>query len=301
MFKSPRTTTVGARIRMGRLTDQLEVAMVSGQLETDLIKKYPMVQALMIDGPEVESISPFAHPVEIRNKYIIDLRAFRSKIERMSESAIYEGAVGLSIKQAALQHLWKEDPGYILALSDLPMFVYAHWLGEAISKRKGLNASDNLTVVTACAWFYTCLFKDPELNRRDAESELYAAASRIARNTYNRSERTLEIIETMGECSTLQEFIEGLKQLGILRLQDLNIGLIVAWVGNSWFGNTASSEMVGIALEYPPYFVGLLHTAVMEQTYRRTVFNDIALRKKRGDGIRSFDMAMRSTLDTLKE
>lgn len=288
---------------MGRLSDQLEVAMVSGQLETDLISRYPSIQALLVDGPEVEGISPFVHPMEIRGKYVIDLRAFRNKLDRANdERAIYEGAVGLMVKQAALMELWQEDASHLMALSDLPLFVFGHWLGEAISKRKSLNPSDNLTVVTACAWYFTCLFNDLDINSvMDDESELYAIAGRISRTTYNKSERTIEIMEQMGELRSIHDLVEGLKSLGILRLQDLNIGLLVSWVGNSWFGSTASSELVGIALEYPPYFIAMLHTATQENTYRRTVFNDIALRKRRGDTIRSFDIALRSTLATLKD
>lgn len=303
MFKSPRETTIGSKIKINQLSDQLEVAMVQGQLETDLIKAYPNVVALLMDGPEVDSIQPFSQPVEVRGKQVIDLRSFRSKIERAHDDKIlYDGAIGLLVKQAALIELWKDDPSYLFSLSDLPMFVYAHWLGEAISKRKSLNPADNLKVVTVCAWYYASLYLDPELLRGGqlSESELYGMANRIARVTYNTSEAVVDLIQRIGVISSSHDLVEALKDLGILRLRDLNVGLIYSWVSNSWFGNTSSAEMVGIAVEYPPYFVAMLHTAITENTYRRTSFNDIALRKRRGDDTRSFDVAFRSTLQTLK-
>lgn len=303
MFKSPRETTIGSKIKINQLSDQLEVAMVQGQLETDLIKAYPNVVALLMDGPEVDSIQPFSQPVEIRGKQVIDLRSFRSKIERAHDDKIlYDGAIGLLVKQAALIELWKDDPGYLFSLSDLPMFVYSHWLGESIAKRKGLNPADNLKVVTVCAWYYASLYLDPELLRGGqlSESELYGTANRIARVTYNTSEAVVDIIQRIGVISSTHDLVESLKDLGILRLRDLNVGLIYSWVSNSWFGNTSSAEMVGISVEYPPYFVAMLHTAITENTYRRTSFNDIALRKRRGDDTRSFDVAFRSTLQTLK-
>lgn len=303
MFKSPRETTIGSKIKINQLSDQLEAAMVQGQLETDLIKAYPNVVALLMDGPEVESIQPFSQPVEVRGKQVIDLRSFRSKIDRAHDDKIlYDGAIGLLVKQAALIEVWKDDPGYLFGLSDLPMFVYAHWLGESISKRKGLNPADNLKVVTVCAWYYASLFLDPDLLRNGQleESEVYGMANRIARVTYNTSESVVDIIQRIGILSSTHELVEALKDLGILRLRDLNIGLIYSWVSNSWFGNTSSAEMVGISVEYPPYFTAMLHTAVTENTYRRTSFNDIALRKRRGDDVRSYDVAFRSTLQTLK-
>lgn len=304
MFRTPLETTVGKILPSKKLNDLLEVALVSGHLSKDLIEEYPAVVPLLDNGIEVDTIPPFGHPIKVRDNLVIDLRAFKSKIERANTDRIlYEGAVGLLVKQAALQQLWQEDPEYLFEISDLPIQVYAHWLGESISQKLNLNPADNQTMVIACAWFYTCLFLDSDLLRNGQldEAKYMGLVARISRVTYGTIERVLEITDNMGVVTNIDEFIRASGKLGILRLNVLNIGTLITWIGNSWFGNTSAKEMVSIAVEYPPYFIGILHTAVTESTYRRTRFNDIALRYKRNDAIRRFDIAVRSTLKQLKD
>lgn len=304
MFRTPLETLVGSKLSVGKLTNALETAMVQGMLETDMVTDYPTINPLLSNGVEVESIPPFAHPIKIRDKLVVDLRQYRTKIEqRRNDAMLKEGPVGLILKQAALQELWNDDASYLFDLSDLPIYVYAHWIGESIARRMSLNAVDNRTVVIASAWFYACQFIDTELlrNKRLDEAALYSVVNRIARITYGTTEQVLEIVETMGHVNNMIEFAEAIKSLNILRLKDFNVGLLLTWVGNSWFDSVAAKEMVGIAIEYPPYFLGILHTAATENTYKRTPFAELALRVRRDDPIKRFDISLRGTLNTLKD
>lgn len=306
MFSSPYETTAGSNFKgVDKVTYSLKQAMAEGTLANS--ERTKQIKYVAENSVYTESIAPFNHPIKLdRDLIVIDLRPFQNRIIKDDSGTVklYDGGFAtLLLKQALLQLAWDESPGRLADISDLPLATYAFWISEAISKRLSLSQPSLFDVTAIAAWFYICQHENiPSTTIDDIHSpDILRKATRIARNTYVRVERVLELIQSVGYIRSVPELMKALSLLNDRRLSNMNATLFYNLLAGSWFGGPAAREIVSIATEYPPYFVAVLHTAINEKMYRKTVINEIALRYNKGDAFARFNNGFRNLIRDIEE
>ena len=153
--------------------------------------------------------------------------------------------------------------------------VYASWLSDAISKRFALDPSDQLQLFIISYFYYQSLFKDT--STFDEETKQMFAVHTIKASKAP-SKMVFEIFDKIGTLSTMEDYCTNVKNiLDNVRLKDLNAGLLITTLGNSWYGIN-SKEILAIALEHPPTWVAIVYTALVERTFKNSTIARIAER-----------------------
>lgn len=306
MFLTPYDTTAGSNFKIvDKVKMSLKQALLEGTLSTS--DKTNEIKYVAEKNDYTESIPPFNHPIRVDDNVIaIDLRAFQNRILKNDSGivTIPEGGFAtLLLKQALLQIVWENNPGRLSDLSDLPLTVYSFWISESISKRLSLSPVSQLDVTALAAWFNICQHDNhpTQTITEIHDPVLLRHAARIARNSYVKVDRVLELIARAGYIRNVNEFVKALSDLDDRRLSNVNVTLFYNLLAGSWFGGPAAREIVSIAAEYPPYFVAMFHTAINEKMYRKTTINEIAIRYNKGDAFNRFNSGFRSLVKYAEE
>lgn len=304
MFKTPYETTVGRMMKMDKTVHAIRVALVEEVLHTDLYPGVPNLYGIVKQDPTTDHIPPFNHPITVEGKTVVDLRSVSGRIyDRQTDVVRLDltGTTGLLIKQAVLQTIWERGAeDRFSTLGDFPIMVFSHWVSESIAKRLAVDHATLSELVTLSAWFYIC--QTIEAGKYGvSEDELIRQATRITRIGYRNFEETYERIRAAGYLSSLDMLVDACKALGTSRLAALNTGVVLTILSGSWFGGASAKTMVGIAVEYPPYFLGMLHTSITEKAYKNTTITTVALRFNKRDTIQRFDSALKALITTATE
>lgn len=229
--------------------------------------------------PGVEDIRTYkgsSLPRHDVNVYI-DARPF-TKINRQDEKVVVTDQVAaeFALTRGALSYHWvmehKED---ILNLGSMQISVYTSWLISQLNRRLNLEGEAQLRAMVLMTIFYLSLFHEGETF---SESEMVRIRQTVFRtHRHLPTDMVAQMTENHKTIRDLPELIERLKSDGgSIRFQELSAPLIYAIVGNNWMGAN-SREMVCVALEHPPTFVALIHTAINSRLVRKTVLGSIVV------------------------
>lgn len=304
MFNSPYETSVGQSYNLENLKRALIPAIKQGSLEQEIILGVPEVLGITENNLDTENISPFSHPVKVDDKIVIDCRTFANKMRTDGRGLFLDenGPQGLLRKIALIELEWSEgNVDVVRRFTDLPLKVYSHWVGERIAKAVGSDPMETFNVVIAAGWFYDCQSRESDmLHRSTLDEDAISFARRFGKHISSSVSHITDIVMSVGYIKNIGEFCDALKKIGGNRLARVNTAQVVALLNNSWYGISSARELAGVAIEYPPYFISMLHTAITEQGYRKTVFVDIVKRGGRiQDLVRKMDLTMKSLIDEL--
>lgn len=305
MFITPYDTTVGRALKQDKILHALKVAFVDEALYSNLYPGNDKLYGIVKQDPTTDYIPPFNHPITVDGKTVVDLRPVAGRIyDRLTDTVKLEmaGASGLLIKQAILQQIWEQGRHERLSsLGDYPLMVYSHWLAETIGRRLSVDHSTLSDLIILSAWFYICLSDDVSGKYGLSDDTAIRQSTRIARIGYRNFEETYDRVTAAGALTDLEAFVTAVKKLGSARLSTLNVPLLLTILSGSWFGGASAKTMIGISLEYPAYFIGMLHTSVTEKAYKNTPITTIALRFNKRDTSTRFDTAVRALIATAME
>jgi len=313
MFFTPYETSLGSQFKnIGSVLYALNQADIEGSLYS--LKNCPQVKAVVKGDLRLEAIPPFTHPLMINETKVkrpdykptiaIDLRPFSNRIivdnEQKTFEILDEGPAQILAKQAIFQIIWQQSPRRVGDdLTDLPMIAFLRWISETMARKFNLQPAVQQDVAILAAWWYYCQSL-PANDATTIKDVLHSIAPRIVRCVkYTTMNRVQEILENVGIIPNIAAFIEQLKQLGNLRLNEMSIQVFYAAISNSWFAGPNPREVVQIAVEYPPYFIALVHTAVREKMYKKTPLAEIVLAQKK-DLIHGFDLAAKIMLASIE-
>lgn len=306
MFHNPYETTVGSNAKgMIKILTALKQAIIEGSLGS--VTGHNDIKVIADNSVYTESVPPFNHPVTVDGKYIVvDLRPFQNRILKDSNNIVTVpdgGFAALLMKQAVLGLAWQTEADRLNGLSDLVVSVYASWVAGILSRRLNFPLTTEQDIAAIAAWFHLCQYDTHHSQTIDdpQSAEIVRVATRISRATYVKVERVLELIALVGYLRSLPEFIEAVQRLDDRRVMALNITLFFNLIAGSWFGGPAAREIVAISVEYPPYFIAMLHTAINEKMYRKTPINEIAMRFTRGDTHGRFNNAYRNLIRSIED
>lgn len=173
--------------------------------------------------------------------------------------------------------------------------IFASWLSETISKRFALDPKDQMILSIISHFYYQSLFYAED---QFEEEMLQKFAVHTIKATRAPSSLVFEVFDKILRMRNLSDYCENVKQiLENIRLTDLNEGLIITMVGNTWFGLNFK-EILAVALEHPPTWIAIVRSALFERTYKNSQIARIAERfAKNGAGtefMSGFDNLVRS-------
>jgi hypothetical protein len=313
MFNTPYETSLGSQFRnIPPIVYALNQADIEGTLYS--LKGFSFIKAVVKGDLHLEGIPPFNHPIVINESKVkrpgavttiaVDLRPFSNRIlvdrENMTFEVMDEGPAQILIKQAMLQIIWLQNPRRVAdELTDLPMITFTRWVSETLARKFNLQPAIQQDVAILAAWWYYCQAATPDQST-NIQDLLHSIAPRIVRCVkFTTMNRVQEVLGNVGTLTNISSFIEELKRLGHLRLNEMSIHTFYTAITGSWFGGPNVREVIQIATEYPPYFTALVHAAVKEKMYNKTPLAVIVLAQKK-ELINSFDLAMKLVLQTIE-
>ena len=279
MFKSPYETTACRNHKIGDIVDTLVQLQRLGEL-------YPGAGRIRLVTEQLTQVKAFAHPIVHSFNgdaaIYIDVRGV-TRFDRSNGELIGSSDYAYLLSRARLMDVaWVDDnPLDLLNLSDLPMKVFSRLLSENLGRRMNLDASVQVWVQIAAAYFYLCQFYNLVGVEQD---DLIKHAKRVSRATGVVLTMVMDVITAVGPMMTIQAFADAVKtHSGSIRLESLSPAIIYTMLGGIWYGPN-NVENVAVALEHPPTFTAMLYAACNDRSYRKSILAQIVQRvDRRGD------------------
>lgn len=255
--------------------------------------------ALLSNSSIDSSVPVFIHPLMMSSargeKFIfVDMRSCTK--DNMSHFTITNSSEYDFIKHRLLADMtWVMDGVDPIAnLGPTPVAIYSAWLSEAISRRFALDPKDQLSLAVICAVFYQMLFL--QQSQEFDEFAIQKMTAVCIKATRAPAQFVFQTIDKIPYMSNLNDLCEAIKSiLENTRIADLNAGLLISIVSNSWFGSNAK-EVLAVSLEHPPTWVCVVDAAQRNRAYRNSAISKIAERYAGNKGGSDFAKQFNSLL-----
>ena len=157
--------------------------------------------------------------------------------------------------------------------------VFAAWLSESISKRFALDPKDQMILSIISHFYYQSLFYTEDQFEEDM---LQKFAVHTIKATRAPSQLVFEVFDKILRMRNLADYCENVRTiLENIRLKDLNEGLLITMVGNTWFGLNFK-EILAVAMEHPPTWIAIVAASLYERTYKNSQIARISERYAKG-------------------
>jgi truncated hemoglobin YjbI len=299
IFRSAYDTLACRDFVMSKTAHALDMALVSGQLGFA-----PNTQIRELTGGSAisDSAPAFAHPYLLQGKeqdaatVVVDVRSFGKYDPHKAAFVVRSRAEYDSlVLRGQLNHCWvKEAPSVLLNVSPLGMRLFAAWISENITKKFMLDPRESIMLQIYAAFYYYSLFLD---QHHLSESDKHRAVAAITKSTGINATDVVKVVEHFETpvqdaeefCKLAQEVVQS------IRLTQLNIGVLYAILGGTWYTN--AKEIIAVATEHPPTWLALIAMAVQDRTYHNTAINRLLERLDRKDKGVGFLRALKVTLE----
>lgn len=307
IFNTAYDTTVGSSLNMVKTISAIKQSFVQDILYSsnlDLISSLKYVPVFVGGVGSSESNIPlFAHPIVFEHNnhsYIVsDIRPV-VKVNSDSEFGIdVKNKIDFEfIKYRLIMNLiWLND-GVKSIKNDLNLagVVFAAWMSDNIGRRFGLDPRDQLLLMIVSHFYYQSLF----YNNKDINEDVRQSfAVHTIKATRAPSELVLHVFDKIGEMNDISDYCNNVKAIvENIRLKDLNAGLVITLLGNSWFGLN-SKEVLAVAVEHPPTWVTLIYTVLKEKTYRNSQLARVAERYTKKSLASDYNLAFEGMVENL--
>lgn len=304
MFKSAYDTTpcrdyVLTKIKAA-LESNLHVYGLDGvhfkMLEHPVAKNaHPVIIVL----PSPMEIPTFAHPITVElpngGQYlVIDGRPFMRM--RPDHTSYVSSQLDFNTLRNCAVAEWcavKNGDDALLGLSNIHITVFIRWVSDAIGRRLTLSPEHQIRLTILIGIYYLGLYMPNTFTdfQKLEEKNMVRMATQISRATFLRVEDILSTMDEVGEFSnTISGLAEMLRKHGnSSRFDQVNVPFIysVMYASGSWFGYN-KNEIVAVAMEHPPTFLGMLLSAIDERGYKDTALGRLAKTYNRGDAATTF-------------
>lgn len=239
-------------------------------------------------------ILPFTHPIyDYTNKCVyIDTRAY-SSIDKQGNLVIRNVLdESLTKLRAELELSWvksqnKNDVWTAFAFSNK---IFINWLTDLIAYRIGLNPLNHIRLKALIASYSIGLFYNGI-----ASNELVRQATLLARNLAIPAEILQEVLARIDNDipRDVDELITAMAAVDFgPRARDFAVVTLFNMLNGCWFLNTNSTNIVALAIEYPPAFAALVKMAIDNSMYKRTGIGQKVDRENRQNNFQNFNRAL---------
>lgn len=280
-------TTACKGFMLGKLEDALEKARLSHYIDYEQ-DGYDHIFAIRRSAYLQEAIPTFVYPVVVgeagERRVYFDARPYMRPASDGGQYIGNQNGYDSAKMLAVLQKLWLTEPvKYLRNISKLPLAAFCSWVGDNIAKRVALDPNDQLSVTVLAGVLYLNSFLP---NEDRTEHEKMDMVSLIAKATGAKSSAVYDIVHDRSRIDNVDEFCDTCQDYTkSTRLRDLNATTLYAIVGSTWYGAN-KSEMVAVALEFPPVWMTMVFQALNDRGFHHSLIakmlNDRSSFKKEG-------------------
>ena len=311
IFKTAYHTTVGSSFVTNKIELTIKESIIKDYLQGingDIVTDLDIKPIFLSNNASSEANIPyFSHPLLIedlhKQKYLcVDIRQF-VKSNNVNSVNLFniknESEYNLSRSRLALNLIWlTQRPETIRDISYLPNAIFSSWISEGIANRFSLDPKDQMTLAIISSFYYQSLFTEfntfLEEDRQKFVTSIIKATRAPAKMVFDVTDKIEKISNINDFCSVCKGILEN------TRIENLNAGILITILGNSWFGMSAK-ELLAVSLEHPPTWIALVNAALTERTYRKSLLSRIAERyasnKGGNDFIKAFDNLVETVTD----
>lgn len=194
-------------------------------------------------------------------------------------------------------HWYKKHTDSFKHLSPILPAIYASWVSEAITRRFGLDARDQMYLNILAAYLYCSFFY--EYSEFDSKDRDRLAAS-IARATRVDAQEVYSVLEAHPQMANIDDFCHYARVITENpRLDELSPALVVTMIANTWLGLNAR-EIAAVALEHVPTFIMMVYSCYANRFYRISQLSKICDRYKGSKGEDGFMLSLKTLAAQLK-
>lgn len=308
VYLSSYDTTVGSGMNLSTVVHSIKECLIQAYPNPLDVKPQGDIKPYFIIGSDsCESNVPnFVHPLHLqsvhKDKFIcMDVRNFVRLNPSIEQGFIIKNQTEFDLAKTRLvmNLLWlTQSKNYLRDLSFVPSAVFSSLISESLAKRFALDAKDQLTLAVLANVYYQFLFK--EAGKEFTEEEKQKITTVTIKATKAPANFVFQIIDKIEPINNIEEFCSVCKEvLQNVRIENLNAGLLITILSNTWF--TSGKEIVAVGLEHPPTWVSIVYAALNDKGYKNSVISKIAERylgnKGGSDFIKSFVAYYHSAID----
>lgn len=240
------------------------------------------VHTVDVEATGSAKVPSFVYPfIDVRDGQttsFVDMRAITSYDERNQSLRIRnqsEYDVRLIVGNIANDWAKGYTERYLLSLP-LGLTVYSTWVGMAVCGRYPTDALTQLKISVLAAIFYiNNFYPEDKIAHRSHKATLQSLITRHCEYVHPEVAAIVEEYSTLSDiesfCTAIREYTQS------VRLRDLNVANLFEAVGGYWFGNDGR-ETMAVSLEYPPVWLGVLLSSLIDRSFNRTRLGDIVNR-----------------------
>ena len=301
MKLSPYQTFACTGYNLEKITQEIQLEMV-------VDKHGSMIDLANSIGDRVYALfsnlkfnpKPFPHPLDVAqtkhsggdnaNLVVIDARPF-TKISKLQGFDVTKHVeYDLARRRAVLHAIWRSGDAYLIQNACSPLIqVYAAWISESLAKHLNVDSFTQLKIANIAAWWYWCQNNKEEDLTENRRSKIYREIAEATRCSYDTVEDDLRDI---GYFDDLEIFCNEVKErTDNSRIKYLDPASVIQLSTGGWIG-TWSREIMSVAIEYPPYFIAVVYTAIHERGARSALFAKFVQRFSSRPEMKGFKQAI---------
>jgi hypothetical protein len=263
------------------LMKRTETEVLGALIRNSLLRLRDNVWAIPPEAydPGVAMIPVFNYPLilEHRNEKhsVVDLRSLLVYEDGNMRPRKYDELTA-RVLQAQLALEWANGSyARLFNFNQMPLAVFAGWLGEVIAKRFYLNPESQLHVSILAAIYYYNMFEENGVDGHKG-AEMVAVISRACGYRPGDIEN---VVKAYPNLDSIADFCQACKDFTQdVHLQDLNTLTLTGVVGGYWYGN-AGRETIAVALEYPPVWLALIFQALTDRSFKKAGLTTVVERR----------------------
>lgn len=256
----------------------------------------PSVGLLTTLTDEEMTVPPLVFPILVemssasarksKSYVVVDVRPYLSSNQLTVGNALnirQKDNYNFFVANAVLTNAWVNPSrrNSFKFLGTAPMAVYASLLSNSLERRFALDAGEQLKISIIAAAFYHKLFDE---SSAVMESETISMAKAITAATRAPVEMIYEVLDSITTLRNLDDVVETIKRvIDNPRLDGLNLGTLVTIVNAMWYG-PYGRELIIAALEHPPTWITILHSALTDRSMKHSGVAQVADRYKGSRG-----------------
>lgn len=308
IYNTGYDTTIGSGIVTREIDSSIKESFIRDRTSDnhlDIITSLNFKPVFITGSRETEMRIPFFnHPYAIENYKGLNFLCtdIRACVKNVSPHDFFIGDENIRNKtefnlvksRSVLNLAWLTDAKNQIRLSlNLAGEIFAGWLSDVLSKNFALDPKDQLNIFVASLYYYNTLFFEESYLSDEAHHSVALhtikasrSSSQFVLDVFGRVETYIKEsnYSTVGVsefCGILKHVVEN------VRLSGLNPGVLITLIGNSWYGLNAK-EMMAVALEHPPTWCAIVHSALTERTYKHALISKVGERFSKGGRITEF-------------
>lgn len=229
-----------------------------------------------------KDIPVFNFPIidKSHNWIALDLRAYvKPSIDRESYEIKNESEYIVAIHRFIMTAAWYTGNQNAIYSLRFGHFAFASWLSDNLTKKFGLDMSNEVQLRALGLIYYSKLFTD------DYTPDDFTKLLIRSKDDILMPKLLEEVNSKIDKLENIDDFCRACYPVtGNFRLKDLDYGVLSNVIGSNWIGHNGK-ELALVSLEHPPTWLSLVYASLTQRSFRKSYIATLVDRlDRRGKG-----------------